>query len=199
MLWHNSPSNLVTDNVRAFKVRQTSWHTHTPRNKSRHVYTHKCITQETCKHILQKYQLKPCDGNGTSKLNIGVFVACLEMWQIHGCTLRRLCDGLPSLAPRFSATDSEMHVHHSNRYSLYQCLHPVKQPWFILAIHGEKLSDAITQNHLPPVCFVTTQHLKHVRKGGRDVRSEFGKAQESGVFIVFWDRVNVYICLFFAL
>ncbi len=29
-------------------------------------------------HILQEYQLKPRDGNGTSKLNIGVFVACLE-------------------------------------------------------------------------------------------------------------------------
>lgn len=148
-------------------------------------------------HILQEYQLKPCDGNGTSKLNIGVFVACLEMWQIHGCTQRRLCDGLPSLAPMFSATDSEMHVHHSNRYSSYLCLHPVKQQWFILAIRGDKLSDAITQNHIPPVCFVTTQHLKHMRKGGRDVRYEFGKAQELGVFIVFWDRVNMYICLFF--
>lgn len=147
-------------------------------------------------HILQEYQLKPCDGNGTRDLNIGVFVACLEMWQIHGCTQCRLCDGLPSLAPMFSATDSETHVHHSNRYSLHLCLHPIKQQWFILAICGDKLSEAITQNHLPPVCFVTTQHLKHMRKGGRDVRYEFGEAQELGLFIVFWDRVNMYICLF---
>ncbi len=36
-----------------------------------------------------------------------------------------------------------------------------------------------------------------MRKGGRDVRYEFGKAQELGLFIVFWDRVNMYICLFF--
>lgn len=136
-------------------------------------------------HTLQEYQLKHRDGNGTSKLNIGVLVACLDMWQIHGCTQRRLCDGLPGLAPMFSATDSELHVHHSNRYSAYLCLHPIKQQWFILAIHGDKLSDAITQNHLPPVCFVTTQHLKHTRQGGRDVRYEFGKARELGLFIVF--------------
>lgn len=98
----------------------------------------------------------------------------------------------------FSATDSEMHVRHSDRHSSYLCLHPIKQQWFILAIRGDKkLSDAITQNQLPPVCFVTTQHLKHMRKGGRDVRYEFGKAQKLGLFIVFWDRVNMYICLFF--
>lgn len=61
------------------------------------------------------------------------------------------------------------------------------------------LSDAITQNHLPPVCFVTTQHLKHMKIGGRDARYSFGKAQDLGLFIVFCDRVNMYICLFFAL
>lgn len=145
--------------------------------------------------MLQECQLKPCDGNGTSKLNIGVFVACLEMWQIRGCTRRRLCEGLPGLAAAFNAADSEIHVHHSNRYSSHLCLHPAKQT--VVHFTGDKLSDAITQNHLPPVCFVTTQHLKHMKRGGRDERYEFGKARELGVFIVFWDRVNMYICLFF--
>lgn len=106
-------------------------------------------------HILQENLLKSCDGNGTSKLNIGVLVACLEMWQIHGCTQSHLCDVLPSLAPMFSATDSELHVHHSNRYCSYLCLHPIQQQWFIWAIHGDKLSDAIRQNHWHPLCFVT--------------------------------------------
>lgn len=107
-------------------------------NKSRHMFTciYKLHQKNMHTHILQEYQLKPCDGNGTRELNIGVFVACLEMWQIHGCTQCRLCDGLPSLAPMFSATDSETHAHHSNRYSLHLCLHPIKQQWFILAIVG---------------------------------------------------------------
>lgn len=107
----------------------------------------------------------------------------------------------PVWLPVFSATDlrkKKTHAHHSNRSSSYLCLHPITQQWFILAIRGDKFSNAITLNHLPPVCFVTTQHLKHMRKGGRDVRYEFGEAQELGLFI-YWDRVNMYICLFFFL
>lgn len=35
-----------------------------------------------------------------------------------------------------------------------------------------------------------------MRKGGKDARYESGEATELGLFIVFWDRVNMYICLF---
>ena len=62
---------------------------------------------------------------------------------------------------------------------------------------GDKVSDDITQNHLPPMCFVTTQHLNPIERGGKDVRYKFDKAHELGLF-VFLDRVNMYICLFFC-
>lgn len=151
--------------------------------------------------ILQEYQSNPWDGNGTSKLNSGVFVACLEMWQIHGCAQRRLCGGLPGPARLPSSVPQtwKCTCATTNRFSSYLCLHLIKLWWFILITAGDiVLWDAITEP-LPPVCSVTTQHLKHMRKGGRDVRYEFGKSPRVGCLywlFFFWDRVNMYICLF---
>lgn len=90
--------------------------------------------------MLQEYQLNLFfGGNGTSELNIGVFAACLEMWQIHGCTRRQLCDGPPSLAPMFSATDLE-NSSSSQRAAAVSNSMPSsseKHQWFILAIGGD--------------------------------------------------------------
>lgn len=75
-----------------------------------------------------------------------------------------------------------------------------KQQWFILAIRGDTLSDAITQNHLPPVCFVTTQHLKHTRKGrggrGGGLRYEFGDFQELGLYCFLGQGEHVHMPFF---
>lgn len=53
--------------------------THTLKGTKVDTFTRIYVLHKKHAHILQEYQLKPCDGNGTSKLNIGMFVACLEM------------------------------------------------------------------------------------------------------------------------
>lgn len=49
-------------------------------NKSRHMFTriYKLHQKNMHTHILQEYQLKPCDGNGTRELNIGVLLHALK-------------------------------------------------------------------------------------------------------------------------
>lgn len=108
-----------------------------------------------------------------------------------------ICGGLPSLAPMFSATDSEMHVRHSNRYSSYLCLHPVKQQWFIFPISDVGQAPRCRDTEAFASCVLCSDTALEAREGGVQ-RIEFGTAQELGLFIVLWDRVNMYICLFLS-
>lgn len=70
--------------------------------------------------------------------------------------------------------------------------------WKATVVHSSDSWGTRSQTRLPPVCFVTTQHLKHTREGGKGgVRYESGESQELG-FLWFsetgWTCTYAFFC-----
>lgn len=61
------------------------------------------------------------------------------------------------------------------------------------AAHFTGANSQTPSHRLPPVRFVTTGHMKHRHKAGRQERYNSGEAQDVGVFIVFRSKMQLHL------